>query len=77
MMMSEDTMEPRDQHDAYRMAVETDLADDNRTAMGQVKGFFCRSFFVSFLSISNLKKKIFFTFIQIFSARLNRSGGCR
>jgi len=30
-------MEPRDQHDAYRMAVETDLADDNRTAMGQVK----------------------------------------
>lgn len=37
MMMSEDTMEPRDQHDAYRMAVETDLADDNRTAMGQVE----------------------------------------
>ena len=39
MMMSEDTMEPRDQHDAYRMAVETDLADDNRTAMGQVEIF--------------------------------------
>ena len=39
MMMSEDTMEPRDQHDAYRMAVETDLADDNRTAMGQVENF--------------------------------------
>ena len=35
-------MEPRDQHDAYRMAVETDLADDNRTAMGQVE-IFCMS----------------------------------
>ena len=59
MMMSEDTMEPRDQHDAYRMAVETDLADDNRTAMGQVKGFFVDVVCLSFLYISNLKKCFF------------------
>ena len=36
MMMHEDMMESRDERDAYRMAVETELIDDNRTAMGQV-----------------------------------------
>ena len=65
MMMSEDTMEPRDQHDAYRMAVETDLADDNRTAMGQVENFLSlRKIF--FLMVSNLKKEIFFLLYKYF-----------
>ena len=29
--------ESRDEHDAYRLAVENTLQDDNRTAVGQVK----------------------------------------
>ena len=37
MMMHEDMLDGRDERDAYRMAVDTDLVDDNRTAMGQVK----------------------------------------
>ena len=37
MMMGEDSLDSSDQRDAYRLAVETAVQDDNRTAMGQVK----------------------------------------
>ena len=34
---NEEGMESQDEHDAYRLAVENTLYDDNRTAIGQVK----------------------------------------
>ena len=37
MMLGEDSLDSGDQRDAYRLAVETAVEDDNRTAMGQVK----------------------------------------
>jgi len=37
MMMHEEGLQPQDEHDAYRLATEDSLPDDNRTAIGQVK----------------------------------------
>lgn len=37
MMMHEEGLQPQDEHDAYRLATEDTIDDDNRTAIGQVK----------------------------------------